>query len=488
MKCIIADDEYLVRYSITDMLQELDADGAVTISSITQAANGKELLEQVAAQQPDLAFVDIRMPVLDGLSAIEQGSVLSPHTSWIILTGYAEFDYAKKAISLGALDYLVKPASPGELERVVLQVQQILHEQRTQRQQELEHLLSGIIYNTGALQSGSAFASRWYFAGGLIVLDAFRSEVSEYDHHHEMIQQLRSFIGHRLPAEVIGGIAHLSDGNTVVVFAAAAAESAQSALGGLQRSMQESARQSGGLRYTQVAISSVSGSLPDLIAQLHRVSHLLYLRLVLGTGTVIPEEELFRPQDKQSVIEMLYRIITLQEQSPAASVIWLKEHRQILEQLCTNENLRVFLQLHLTTASEPSDPESCLQALERSLLMQSDLLPEAPEPAVANRLVAKALQLLTDRYSEEIGLSQIAEELRVTPNYLSSEFHRVTGQTFSHQLTLLRMESAERLLMSPLYTIKEISAMVGYGSSRHFNKVFKKYFGVSPTSYRQEHL
>jgi two-component system, response regulator YesN len=484
MKCIVADDEYLVRYSITDMLQELDADGAVTISSITQAANGKELLEQVAAQQPDLAFVDIHMPVLDGLSAIEQGSVLSPHTSWIILTGYAEFDYAKKAISLGALDYLVKPASPGELERVVLQVRQILQEQRTQRQQELEHLLSGIIYNTGALQSGSTFASRWYFAGGLIVLDAFRSEVSEYDHHHEMIQQLRSFIGHRLPAEVIGGIAHLSDGNTVVVFAAAAAESAQSALGELQRSMQESARQSGGLRYTQVAISSVSVSLPDLIAQLYRVSHLLYLRLVLGTGTVIPEEELFRPHDKQSVIEMLYRIITLQEQSPAASVIWLKEHRQILEQLCTNENLRVFLQLHLSTTLESSDPESCLQALERSLLMQGDLLPEAP----ANRLVAKALQLLTDRYSEEIGLSQIAEELRVTPNYLSSEFHRVTGQTFSHQLSRLRMESAERLLMNPLYTIKEISAMVGYGSSRHFNKVFKKYFGVSPTSYRQEHL
>lgn len=87
MKCIIADDERLVRYSIQDMLEEIADAGIVWFDEITQAVNGKDLLNQVRIGQPELVFVDIRMPQLNGLDAIEKGRTLSPHTQWIILTG-----------------------------------------------------------------------------------------------------------------------------------------------------------------------------------------------------------------------------------------------------------------------------------------------------------------------------------------------------------------------------------------------------------------
>ena len=56
---------------------------------------------------PDLAFVDIKMPLLDGLEAIRAAKEFCPHTLWVMLTGFSEFKFAQNAISLGVKDYLI---------------------------------------------------------------------------------------------------------------------------------------------------------------------------------------------------------------------------------------------------------------------------------------------------------------------------------------------------------------------------------------------
>lgn len=68
--------------------------------------------ELSARLKPDLAFVDIRMPELDGLAAIGASRAASPSTEWVALTGFSEFEYARDSLRLGAFDYLLKPISP----------------------------------------------------------------------------------------------------------------------------------------------------------------------------------------------------------------------------------------------------------------------------------------------------------------------------------------------------------------------------------------
>jgi len=111
MKVIIADDERLIRAGLKSMLSE----AKIPLDIAGEATNGEELVELVKRHLPEIAFVDIKMPKMNGLEAISKGKLYSPNTQWIILTGYAEFDYAREAIKLGAANYLLKPVSPDEL-------------------------------------------------------------------------------------------------------------------------------------------------------------------------------------------------------------------------------------------------------------------------------------------------------------------------------------------------------------------------------------
>ena len=114
MRVLIADDESLARSSLRTILQELQ----IPLRIVGEAANGEELIELVKQYTPDIVFVDIRMPKVNGLEAIRVGKTFSPHTRWFILTGFSEFDYAKEAIRLEAADYLLKPVDPAELENI----------------------------------------------------------------------------------------------------------------------------------------------------------------------------------------------------------------------------------------------------------------------------------------------------------------------------------------------------------------------------------
>lgn len=114
MKLLIADDEQLVRFSIRDILSEIPI-----AFDITEVSTGTAMVEQVKLTFPDIALVDIRMPGMSGLKAIEELSPVSGNTKWIILSGYSEFEYSRSALRLGVIDYLLKPVDPDELKKTI---------------------------------------------------------------------------------------------------------------------------------------------------------------------------------------------------------------------------------------------------------------------------------------------------------------------------------------------------------------------------------
>ena len=102
-------------------------------------------------------------------------------------------------------------------------------------------------------------------------------------------------------------------------------------------------------------------------------------------------------------------------------------------------------------------------------------------------LIKKALQMMSARFTEDLHLNQIADELFVTSNYLSRLFRQETGKSFSDYLSQLRIEKACELLGSSTLKIYQIGESVGYPNPRYFSEWFQKQKGMSPGDYRSRH-
>jgi YesN/AraC family two-component response regulator len=92
-------------------------------------------------------------------------------------------------------------------------------------------------------------------------------------------------------------------------------------------------------------------------------------------------------------------------------------------------------------------------------------------------------QKVAEHYQYNISFTQIANELHLSRNYLSSLFKRETGVSFSNYLTLYRIEKAKEMMNLHRYMIYEVSEMVGYSDPAYFSRVFKNVTGISPTDY-----
>jgi two-component system, response regulator YesN len=111
VRFLIADDEGPARYVLASLLADL----GYPPESIVQAASGSALVEAARGKAPDCAFVDVRMPGMDGLAAIEAAAPLCPLAKWVVVSSHAEFEYARLALRLGVTEYLLKPVRPEEL-------------------------------------------------------------------------------------------------------------------------------------------------------------------------------------------------------------------------------------------------------------------------------------------------------------------------------------------------------------------------------------
>ncbi|MBR5337050.1 MAG: response regulator [Lachnospiraceae bacterium] len=111
----IADDEVWITLGLKKLLEKLDMDVYV----VGTANNGLTAKEEIGMFKPDVVFTDIRMPGLSGLELLQAIPDVSPDTKVVIISGYAEFAYAKEAVQHHAYDYLVKPIKEEELARVM---------------------------------------------------------------------------------------------------------------------------------------------------------------------------------------------------------------------------------------------------------------------------------------------------------------------------------------------------------------------------------
>lgn len=114
LRVLIAEDEDMIRKGLVYTMDWLSMDCVV----VAEASNGREGLEKILEFRPDVVIADIRMPYLDGIEMIRQASETVTFVG-LILTSYAEFDYARRAIDARVREYLLKPVDEEKLAQIM---------------------------------------------------------------------------------------------------------------------------------------------------------------------------------------------------------------------------------------------------------------------------------------------------------------------------------------------------------------------------------
>jgi DNA-binding NarL/FixJ family response regulator len=113
-RILLADDHTLVRAGIRSLLEQLSG-----IEVVAEADDGREALKKIKTHHPDVALIDVAMPEMNGIEAATRIAREFPHTRVIILSMHATEEYVLQALRAGAVGYLLKDASPAELELAV---------------------------------------------------------------------------------------------------------------------------------------------------------------------------------------------------------------------------------------------------------------------------------------------------------------------------------------------------------------------------------
>ncbi|HEY5586907.1 MAG TPA: response regulator, partial [Ruminiclostridium sp.] len=117
-KLLVVDDEPKHRRCLAEMIKVLRPE-----YKVLEAKNGKEALELIESESMDIIITDIRMPIMDGLSFMEFINMKARDTKVIILSGFAYFEYAQKALSLGAFDFVLKPVNEAKVSEILDKVE-----------------------------------------------------------------------------------------------------------------------------------------------------------------------------------------------------------------------------------------------------------------------------------------------------------------------------------------------------------------------------
>jgi two-component system response regulator YesN len=476
------------------MLGELD----LSIEIVDEATNGEELVAMLGQHLPDIAFVDIRMPKLNGLEAIKLGKSASPQTAWYILTGFSEFDYAQEAIRLGVSGYLLKPVNPEELVKILSDFLEGSRKRRAAQNKQFERELLALYHGLTLLEleEQESFITKAHFIGAIFYVDSHLEEKAKAGQQFKFSRTVQGLIDQ-----------HSENDNRIALFVLPGGELAsvgawepnrvflaeKSVRQVFQAIEQEVHKFSGADLATTVLMSKECATYQELQKSLERLQKIAPLRVVCGVGKKLDFSVLNQQAEKPGWLELSRLALSVcrcfQERNYLNYMKALQKFEKFWSSVKDADKhypvnaLADFYNHSLNCKLPPR--QDVAQVVEILQHHGEQLLNELPNDELEGTdLIDKMVKFIDENFMLDTGIGQIAERLNITPNYLSTLFHKKTGTNFMSYLKNVRLHKAKELLTDPNIQIQQVAEQVGYFSTRHFARLFYEQFGQLPSEYR----
>ncbi len=484
MKILLADDDKLIRYSLKSMLAEIPDFEFI----ITEASNGLEMIERCSEYDPDIAFVDIRMPHLNGIDAIRECKKVSPHTEFVIITGYSDFEYAKRCISLGVSDYILKPVEAEYLTGIIKKLRERLSHQMTQKNNLFQlyihnyfltpnHDVPDSFLQDLDIQSGDCYLAFTVF------IDCINNPNVYKDICNQLTGKIKLF-GNQLPQRnIYYSILYSPEGFLRVIFKSPRLQTA------FIKSKLEQICKSQTTDYARLYLFfSEHPGIGLIFDACEKIEEHPYIRMGMKACEAVCIDQIDFPHMELFFYKNLFGLISAFLE--ANEGMYTYSLNQIYRNYCDKkvdfplENIGAYVKCVLNQKISTDN----FKTFMRSFVTISDHMYHNLEYKVTEK-IDLIMEYIQHSYMNDISINQIASKFDLTPNYVSKLFHDKTNTKFIDYLTNIRISHAKKLLISNSDTpIKEIALMIGYYSSRHFSSIFKKYTGLYPTEYRKNHI
>lgn len=477
--------------------------------------DGESALAYIRANPVDILVTDICMKELDGLALISAVHDFSPNTRCIVLTGYSDFAYTKKAIQLGIENYILKPVDEDELKLTLTNLIAKLEEDASKDKNSIYEFRDAIVYRwiTGKIDINS-FQHRADVLDIDLTQNFFQVAVFRVQNYDLALQQ-NSTASEKMILRTIGAqMKQLKQ----VKFAACRGEKDDFlvALWGeldkckdeIMQVMRSISQLLGKLNLNvKTALGKRQEDFMQMCASYQDAMFLVEFGLILPQGTVADNMTVAALMNERSTpltIDPKELLQAVSEQDVDKIESFIKRVKQLLLQSVVrtpNEMKKPVMELIYAVsqmksgtvvqgeydivkvfndAMQQQTVDGLLQLLRNAAMEKVKKLHKAENDMSLH--VVRAIEAI--KRGENVTLKTLADKYKISPVYLGQLFKNETGMLFTDYLNKVRIKKSIELLQQTDKTIAEIAELAGYASYGYFCSVFKKVTGAYPKDYR----
>lgn len=513
LKMLVVDDDKFERDGVKFLVDKYGLN-----LEIFEADSGESALLFIEGHDVDILLSDIRMKGMDGLQLAEKVRELGKPITMMFMSAYGEFEYARRAIDLKAIHYILKPVQVSEFiknmtevirlceEAQKLKVQQerlevvYLNEVRYEKQKQLTDIIFNKTDVTEEELDPSLPTSRYdiYPYMRILMLDSrkrffdrldfdFDRQLGELIHRNVDFIHLNEFQGLLLletfPDESLEAISELGQ-HLIQIF----------------KDMFSSD--------ICVVVSKLVNDAKQLYQEFHEMETMLENKffydegtvllanrksLVVGDMTAVVNDVLTelmqnikhnRYDIAQLHVEQLFDVFQNSEQFTVTYVKYVCTEivKSIFNALKKKDSDRFKLNLEeIYKTVKLSDLRKLLLSILKVYEPNSETNMEA-----LPRSIEEVVRIIENEYQTDLSLELLAERVYLSPSYLSHLFKKQKGISINKFMTLQRMEKAKELLITTNRKIIDIGQDVGYSNFPYFSSLFKNHFGRTPSQFREE--
>ncbi|MDQ0973908.1 two-component system response regulator YesN [Neobacillus niacini] len=524
LKILIVDDEILERKALTKIINN----SAENVMVIGEAPNGRKAIEMAREHKPDIIFMDIKMPGIDGVQAVKEIKGTDENIRFIMVSAFNTFEYAKEVMQQGVKEYILKPSRKQDILESLQRVSsEILGEKKKMEEEQylkenLERAVSiaqkewvsslilnpvhDITFDEWSQLLGVEITSGYIML--LSLLPPEKGELLPHEWQNWYLWLKDIFKSSNKNQEVLMG--PMTESQVPVLFLckqttekAQFKTNAQAVIDYLLTQFQKSQFNADlkigiGLPYSNV--HELNKSYHEAVAALNLVLKTPNRKYVFAgkQGTlVLPSTS--------DLLEVEKKLLDALRQGDLKKSMFIFD--SFSEKLVDNEGLKApivkksFDELFILISRmlhdlgigyegnlsiKESDDISVMFERGKSYLLSIVQQIQVWRNSHAKGMLHKAKEYIENHYANSLTLEQVADYVELSPYYLSKLFKDRFGMTFIDYVTEIRIKQAKIAMLDASKSLKEICYSVGYKDPNYFSRVFKKQTGLSPTEFRKE--
>ena len=501
MRIVIVEDEPKTKEGLINIINKFTDYEICGIAS-----DGFEGIKMFKELKPDLILSDIQMPGMDGLTMLRKLEEEGIAYYALILTGYSSFDYVRTALHLGVIDYILKPVDIDNFISALRDTEAKILKEKSEKISSGQLIWSLMTCESDEKERLVRQLSNQLQTNDRMEITLFLIKPDSLD--QETVGEMIHCIKDKLNSLCIMNfqVVHLSFEYGILLLIVDT-EKNKFLKNLFSMHILPSLNNIGTCHCSYTAIMGLN-RLEKAIAEL---KNLLSYTFVYGSDVILDghmvEKLEFAPISYPIDLENRVRKEIINGNYEKALNISDKFKTLIIESNGKPELIREYTARFSSSIynvakeyNEQSEPQLIFHYVINNIIeskTKTDLIINyekvvntiltgtGEEMDIDNLTVLKVINFIRDNYQKDITLSEAANLVGVTPEYLSKLFNQKINVNFVVFLRNFRISIAKRMILSGKYRIQEVAEQVGFKDPKYFNKVFKSVCGISPSEYKK---